>query len=159
MLKNRKPSGRPTIYTDELADRIMEVIATTTTGLKRRFDDDPDLPDHSTITKWRWTNEIFCRKYLEALQKRQHLMIEDLEEVAKDVIYYTDKEGNLRIDAPSVAVQTNILNIRKWHASKIAPKFYGDRHTLAHLENANDELRAELMQLRAELAMKNKKDY
>lgn len=157
--KPKAKIGRPSIFTQELADKICNTIATNSGGLKKLCAQFDFMPDEQTINEWRWKNRNFGGQYLEAKQTQMHLMLEECEELAENVLYYYDKDGNKRIDAPSVAKQMAKINMRKWHASKLAPKFYGDKHTVEDLLNSNNDMRDELMQLREQLAEKNKKDY
>ena len=154
-----KKNGRPTDFTEKLADHICMRVATNTEGLDKLCKKYPDMPDPDTINNWRWKYPEFFGKYLAARATQSHLIIEQCEDLADDVIYYTDKEGNQRIDAPSVAKQTIKINLRKWHASKLAPKFFGERTMVEELKGHNDEMMRELLELRAQLNEKNKKDY
>ena len=53
------PAGRPTIYTKELAERICELVATHTIGIKALCKMYDDLPDQHTIKQWRQKNLEF----------------------------------------------------------------------------------------------------
>ena len=159
VMRPGKVDGRPTIYTEELADLICLRIATNTGGLQKLCSKFPDMPHPDTINDWRWTKDGFSAKYLAARANQSHLIIEECETLADDVIYYHDREGNKRIDAPSVAKQMAKINIRKWHASKLAPKFFGDKVEFEHLKNQNEDMMKELLELRAQLTEKNKKEY
>lgn len=122
-----KPLGRPTIYTDELADKICDLVATHTEGLDelcRRFD---WMPGTNVIYGWRHKHPIFSQKYLQAKQSQAELYAEETFKIASQRPTYFDAEGNERVDAGAVAWQKMNVNLRQWHASKLAPKVYGDK--------------------------------
>jgi len=58
-----------------------------------------------------------------------------------------------------VAWQKLNVNTRQWHASKLAPKIYGDQKQIEELKNKNAEHDAEIKKLRTELDTQNKKEY
>lgn len=120
--------ARPTKYTEELATAICTEIATTTDSLRticKRL-------DISVATVLNWlkdeSNASFLAQYARAKEEQAELLVEQILEIAdyteKDTIYTesgekADKEwinrSRLRVDA------------RKWLASKLLPKKYGDR--------------------------------
>ncbi len=120
--------GRPTDYSEEFAKRICDFIATHTEGtseLCRLFD---WLPDESTIRLWRFKNRDFSLMYLAAKSFQSELMIEQVNNVySNEILYYTDSDGNERIDSPSVSLAVAKANTLKWQAARLAPKIYGER--------------------------------
>jgi hypothetical protein len=120
--------GRPTTYTPELAAYVCKIVATHTHGLKKLHAMYEDFPDHTTIALWRFKHKEFSSQYLEAKQAQMDLTMENLDDVLDESLhYYTDEKGNQRIDSPSATIAIAKANNRKWFASKIAPKLYGDR--------------------------------
>ena len=124
-------TGRPSIYSEELANRICEVVATNPNGLPtlcKKFD---FMPDPDTIRVWRWTKPLFSAKYTLAKQHQAELMAESSEDVIEELASYefVDKEGATRLDSGMVAKARLLIDTRKWHASKLAPKIYGDKAT------------------------------
>lgn len=132
MTKKKHPddllkTGRPTIYTSELADRICDLLATDTACLDEICAKNPDLPGHDSIYKWRHRHPEFAEKYLHAMHSRSHLYAEETLKIAREKSTYLDAEGNNKIDPGYVAWQKMNVNLRQWHASKLAPKVYGDK--------------------------------
>lgn len=119
--------GRPSIYTQELAALICHRVATHRYGIKklcRMFD---DMPDHTTIHAWRYTNREFSNQYLEAKKSQIDLAIEEIDEIIQEnILFYKDSEGNDRIDSPSATIAIAKANNAKWAASKLLPQIYGD---------------------------------
>lgn len=122
--------GRPSIYTDELADRICELVATNTDGLPKLCAEHDWMPGEETIRIWRFRNLEFAGKYAQAKRFQAELMAEQVKEIAAEKAYYIDAEGNQKVDPGFVASQRLQADTVKWLASKLAPKIYGDRQTI-----------------------------
>jgi len=151
--------GRPTIYNEALADKICELVACTDEGLDHICAQHDDLPDASTVYQWRFKYPSFSQKYLQAKQLQGEMFAEGTIKIAKQKATYFDSEGNERVDAGHVAWQKLNVNTRQWHASKLAPKIYGDQKQIEELKNKNAEHDAEIKKLRTELDAQNKKEY
>lgn len=151
--------GRPTTYNPEIASIVCQRVATNPVGINRLCKMFDDMPDPTTIFLWRHTHPLFSLQYLEAKKFQSELMVEELEELLEDVHYYTDDKGQERIDPPSVALVTAKANNRKWVASRLAPKIWGDHKELEQAQATNAVLQSELEALRAKLDAQNKKDY
>lgn len=120
--------GRPTKYTEELAEQICELIATSSKGLNTICRETENLPAPSTVYKWLSEQPDFSEKYARAREIQADLLADEIIEIADDTSNdtlvsdtgeYANKEwinrSRLRVDA------------RKWKASKLAPKKYGDK--------------------------------
>ena len=123
--------GRPTTYNKKLADYVCEIIATHRHGLKKLCLMYKDFPDHTTIALWRFKHKEFSTQYLNAKQAQMDLIMEELDDLMDESLgYYVDDKGNKKIDPPSASIAIAKVNNRKWFASKIAPKLYGDRQQI-----------------------------
>lgn len=160
-LKNPPKSrmGRPSLYTDELADYIIRRVATSHLGLRALCESDDKMPDASTINGWKFDKPDFFSRYLVAKQMQAHLLAEDCEEEAYQKYYVEDALGQKRVDPGFTQSQRLIVDTKKWHASKLNPQYFGDKKIVDEIKSQNEDLKAELMALRAQLADKNKKDY
>jgi len=121
--------GRPTTYNPEIAALICERVATTCMGLKKMCDMSPDLPDQSTVNLWRYKHPEFSDQYAVAKLKQADLLAEECldisDDASKDVKY--DKDGNETCNTEFVQRSRLRIDTRKWLASKLLPKAYGDR--------------------------------
>lgn len=121
--------ARPTDFNQEIADIICDMVSTTTKGLRRLCAENPELPDESTIHRWRLKHEAFREQYAEAKRVQAELLAEEIIEIADDsshdVIY--DNDGNERINSEFVNRSRLRVDTRKWIAAKLLPKVYGDR--------------------------------
>lgn len=154
-----KKLGRPTIYTEELAQRICKVVATHSCGLKKLCEMFDWMPDHTTIHEWRWSNESFSNQYTKAKLAQAELMAEDCINIADDSGFdaHMNEQGNIVCDSEAINRARLRVDTRKWLAAKLLPKMYGDQ--VGAVLNDNESLRKEVQELRAQLDEKNKKEF
>jgi hypothetical protein len=110
-------AGRPSSYSDELAEEICEAIASGG-ALYKMVEKLDHWPDERTIYRWLEKNDAFRQKYARARERQADRRNEEIVVIADEA-----KDANiarLQVDA------------RKWQASKLAPKKYGDRVELEH---------------------------
>ena len=107
-----KPIGRPSSYTKELGQRVCELLASgqPMTPTKMR---ENGLPDPKTVYRWVEDNEAFRLEYTRARQFQAHVYADQIIELADGA-----EDANLA----RIQVDT-----RKWYASKVIPKLYGDK--------------------------------
>lgn len=125
----QKGRGRPSIFTQELADEICRRLAGGES--LRAICESEDMPDESTVRGWALDNKDgFFPQY----------------ERARLIAYHGMGEGTLDIsDNPSTdsgAVMRDRLRVdtRKWFLSKVLPKVYGDKiETTQKLVDENDQ--------------------
>ncbi len=148
MPKNgQKERGRPCKYTPELGDFICNIIATTSMGLPNICESYDFLPWPSTVRKWRLEYADFSAKYARAKLAQADILAEECLEIADSSTAENYNADRLRIDT------------RKWLASKLLPKQYGDKLLLEEKTEENVRLKEELLKLRADLDERNKKEY
>ena len=109
--------GAPSRYTKEVGDRICaELVNRKTDGTTRSLRDVcklKDMPHEATIYRWLNEHRDFCENYARARETLADMNACDIVHIAD-----TEEDSNrarVRIDA------------RKWFASKVAPKKYGDK--------------------------------
>ena len=122
------------VYTEEMADYICKIVATHPYGLPKLYIKFPDMPHPDTVREWRWQYPLFASKYAEAKRFQAELMAESIEDVTDELmtLSYVDKDGATRLDSGMVAHARLVVDSRKWQASKLAPKIYGDRSITEH---------------------------
>lgn len=156
LLKQKNPGGRPTKYNEEIAERICEAVAINDMGLAALVAQNEWMPESSTIRLWRFKHDGFSAQYTKAKQFQSELYAESTHEIAQEKAYFIDAEGNKKIDPGYVAWQKMNVNLRQWHASKLAPKIYGDKKMDETVSN-NDALN-KIKELVADLNKSNPSD-
>ncbi len=123
------------------------------------------MPKHVTINEWRWKIPGFSTLYAQAKVAQADLLAEECVDIADDMsrdsLTKSNREGEEYEVANTEWINRSRLRVdtRKWLASKLIPKIYGDAKRVEELEGQNDVLKAELRELREELDAKHKKDY
>lgn len=138
--KKKGPGGRPSIYTPELAQRICELVATHSFGLKKLGEVYEDIPSTETINQWRSEKPEFSAMYAEAKRRQADLMAEEIIQIAddgqNDWMETADDQGGTGWKVNGEHVQRSRLRMdaRKWLAAKLSPRIYGERQVV---ENHN----------------------
>lgn len=120
-------AGRPTKYTQELADEICEGI---TLGNSIRTVCKPEhMPAISTFYKWIRTNEQFAKQYARATEERTEAMAEDLLDIADNGAndYMDTENGKTKYNGDAIKRARLRVDTRKWLMAKMKPKKYGDK--------------------------------
>jgi len=122
--------GRPKFeYTEQLANEILEAIATSEKGLHLLCKENKEWPSYRVVYEWIQTKEDFRNKYARAREEQADYLADQIIEIADDSsgdIDY-DNEGNERENREFVSRSKLRVEARKWKASKLAPKKYGDK--------------------------------
>ena len=129
--QTKKKTGAPTIKTEKLLDDICAGIALGKSARAMCME-----VGISQRVLWNWlaTDEIFMQQYARAKERCADVYAEEIIEIADD------SSGDIRVleDGREVTdnefVQRSRLRVdaRKWYASKLVPKKYGDRITNEH---------------------------
>lgn len=121
------PGGRPSDYTAEIADEICTRLAN---GESLRAicgsDRDDFIPAMGTVLRWVATNDEFRNQY-EAARAVQ------AETMADEIVGIADGADHENSELRGAMTQRDRLRVdaRKWVASKLLPKKYGDK--IAHV--------------------------
>lgn len=105
--------GRPSAYTEDLADMICDRIAEGES--LRAICDDRDLPNWRTVFRWLESDASFASKYARAREFQAEVMDAKILAVAEGCTNDTALADRVKIGA------------FQWRASKLAPKRYGDK--------------------------------
>jgi hypothetical protein len=130
--KTARPVGRPTTYTQEVADIICKRLATGRT--LRDICRDDDMPAESSVREWAATDrEGFFAQYAKARESGYHAMADEVLEIAddgtNDWVERSGEDGKVMYVLNGEHVQRSRLRVdsRKWLLSKALPKIYGDK--------------------------------
>lgn len=117
-------AGRPSDYTQELADRICEELSE---GVSlRTVCLDENMPNASTVFRWLRTNEEFCKQYERACDERTETQQEIIIGMGDDAIKHAETADPKAAGAVVSAYKLKADNL-KWSMSKMKPKKYGDK--------------------------------
>lgn len=116
--------GRYTDYTEETADLLCARLSNGESLSKICREE--DSPSKTSVFRWLRANEEFRNQYARAREEQAEHFADELIEIADDTS--NDVTGELCMPN-SVAVQRAKLRVdtRKWIASKLLAKKYGDK--------------------------------
>lgn len=122
--------GRPSDFTKELGDRICAQLAE---GMSlRTVCNAEDMPSKTTVFNWLRTNKDFLDQYTRAKEESSDALIEDMLDIADDSsndYMAIVKGGEVQMVENKEVTNRSRLRVdtRKWIASKLKPKKYGDK--------------------------------
>lgn len=124
--------GRPTSYTQELADKICEELAT---GYSlRTVTKDLKLPSMETVFRWIRTHPEFREQYIRAKQEAADAMAEELLDISDDGTndfmeddYHKGRTPGYTINGENIQRSKLRVDTRKWLMAKMKPRVYGDK--------------------------------
>jgi len=127
------------MYTKELADKVCEQIATTTFSL-RTICSQEGMPSVGTVLKWLREREEFLAQYARAKDEQADMLIEEMIDISDDGSNDLMKivKGDVEYEQENKEVTSRSklrVETRKWIASKLKPKKYGDKITQEHTGN------------------------
>jgi hypothetical protein len=123
--EEKNKGGRPTKYSQDLANQICAELAigkSMRTVLKA-----DGMPAMSTVFKWLSTIPEFTEQYEKAKAESADALVEDMLYIAEEKPVLIDEKGVEKIDSAGVARNRLRVDTRKWVASKLKPKKYGEK--------------------------------
>jgi hypothetical protein len=105
--------GRPTKYSEALADRICEAMVNGQDLMS--ICNSPGFPDRTTVYRWAWSNPGFATR------------LEKAREALADHAAYEIGQIAANCTAETAAADRVRLAALQWRASKLSPRKYSDR--------------------------------
>lgn len=138
--------GRPSKFTPAIAATICERIAEGQS--LREICKADDIPPMRTIFDWLASNDEFSQQYARAREAQADALVEEILEIADDARNdWMDRqqgEDTIRVvDHEHIARSRLRVDSRKWFASKVAPKKYGERVTQELVGKDNGPIQTE----------------
>lgn len=123
-------NGRPTIFDQDLADRICSQLADGDS--MRTVCKAEDMPCKATLFNWIRTNEHFLDQYTRAKQESADALTDEMLDIADDAsndwMLNNDKDNEgYKVNGDHIQRSRLRIETRKWLASKLKPKKYGDK--------------------------------
>ena len=109
--------GRPSLYTPELARIICNRLAEPES--LKAICRDPGMPSESAVLRWVTRSPEFRRQYDLARDFGRQMAAEEVLEIADSVFP----------NAEAVALARRLIDAKKWHLGRMAPKRRGPRVT------------------------------
>lgn len=131
--EEKNKGGRPTDYSDELAKEICDAIASTSKGYKGILEENPHFPARTTLFRWLREHTTFRNMYAQAKRDQIEVYVDEILEISDDSAHDTlmreDKYGGAYEVCNNEWVNRSRLRVdtRKWLASKLVPRVYGDK--------------------------------
>ena len=126
-LKEPAKAGRKTTYSDDVANAICERIADGESLVS--ICSDANMPCRAIVYDWLRDKPLFSDRYARAREDQADFYAEQIIQIADDGKNdsYVDDSGKTMTDQDVVARSRLRIDARKWAASKLAPKKYGDK--------------------------------
>ena len=125
----KKKRGRPSIYSKALAKTICRRLAEGES--LRSICKDAAMPAISTVLAWLFDGEHdeFSEQYARARRAQAELRADEVIDLADDnaADWTIDEKGKKVVDHDHIARSRLRVDTRKWVASKLLPKVYGDK--------------------------------
>ena len=135
----KNKGGRPSDYTPELAERICNLLMEGQS--LRSICKGDDFPHIATVLAWLHRHEEFHEQYVRAREIQAEVMAEDILMLA---------DGSTE-EAGSVAKARLQVDARKWYASKVATRRFGDKvqheQKITITDLSDDELERKIREL------------
>lgn len=130
-------TGRPSAYTQEIADHICEKLSDGESLRKICLAE--DMPSKSAVFRWLLDRPDFRDQYARAREAQADAIADEILDIADDGTNdYMGEDEKYNGDA----VQRSRLRVdaRKWFAGKLAPKKYGDATLVKHADADGEKL-------------------
>ena len=137
---SKRNTGRPTKYTVALANELCRRLAEGES--LRAICTDERQPSMSTIMNWLFDGEHkeFEQEYARARRVQAEMFAEEIIDIADDASgdTTTGKDGEPVTDRENIQRSRVRIDARKWIASKLLPRVYGDK--IQHTGEGGEEL-------------------
>lgn len=124
--------GRPDNYTEELGDKICELLALGKS--LRSICDIDEMPSQPAVYRWIQKYEDFRKKYAHAREKQAETLFDEMLDIADDGYndWMTNKHGDEITNREAIERSKLRIEARKWMLGKLKPKKYGDKVEVEH---------------------------
>lgn len=125
-------TGRPSSFTQEIADKICEGIAEGK-SLRSMLLEDETLPASSTIFRWLSLDKAFSEQYARAREAQADVLFDEILDIADESAFdLTAGKDGLTVNQEVIARSRLRVDARKWMAGKLRPKVYGEKIQTEH---------------------------
>lgn len=149
-------------FNQDIADEILERIAGSSLSLANILAENIEYPKITTFFKWLNTNETFAKDYARAKECQAEYMAEEILMIAddgtNDYMTITKGDNEYNVEDREVTNRSKLrVDSRKWLASKLLPKKFGDKIDIdAKVETNPEATRIALLEIAAQINTKSK---
>src|SRR3990172_11034129 len=125
--------GRPTLYTDKLADEICAEVIKQPFSIHRICTENEAFPDSATVYRWLAKHEYFRDSYAWAKEGQSDLLRDEIidisDDTANDTLTITNKKGeSYDVENREWVNRSKIrTDNRRWLCERLSPTKYGTR--------------------------------
>lgn len=136
--ETRPKIGRPSSYSQEIADRICSELAEGKS--MRAVCREEGMPSMQTVFSWLRTKPDFLEQYTRAKDEAADALVDEMldiaDEATNDWMEVHDKDNpGYRLNGEAINRSRLRVDTRKWIASKLKPKKYGDKVAVGGAED------------------------
>lgn len=157
--KKENPAHRPTIYDEEMANYICDLISISPYSLVKIYQKHERFPHPDTIYRWANKYPEFFVKYMQARKLQAHCLVDSMLDDAQDISAYYDADGIERIDAGKINKAKTVIATKQWQSGRLNPKIFGATPDVTLLADENIKLKQEAQALREQLQEQYKRDH
>ncbi len=144
------PAGRPTTYTEEVADLICERLAGGESLLS--ICSEYPMPPLSVVFQWLHRQPPFAENYARARQTWADAEFEKMMQIADTVQIgektKTTKDGFVEVITGDMTDHRRLqVDTRKWALARMFPKKFGDATLLKHADPDGNALKVEVTRI------------
>ncbi len=138
-------SKEPVRFSEDLAREICIAISNSTLGIRDLCKMHSHWPNANTIMEWKIMHPSFGELYARAKQSQVEILVDEIVQIADDTTHdtltKTNKDGDEYYVPNSEYINRSRIRIdtRKWLASKLIPKLYGDKIQVEKTDASQDE--------------------
>lgn len=128
----RKATGRPSGYSEAITAAICAMLMSGKS--LRTICATPGMPGKFAVLEWLGKYPEFASQYARAREIQADTLADEIVDISDDGTndYMADKDGVAAYNAEAVQRSRLRVDARKWFASKLAPKKYGEKLDLNH---------------------------
>lgn len=127
-----KKTGRPSEYSDQMAGKICDLLASGESLVK--ICEHEDMPSRTSVFRWLAKDETFRNRYARAREIWADSEFENMMHIADTpmigVKTKTTEDGIETTEGDMIEHRRLQVDTRKWALARMSPKKYGDSTTL-----------------------------
>ena len=127
--EEKKPVGRPSTYSFELAQHMCKILGTTTQSINYLCNNLEGWPNTDTFFVWLNEHKEFTELYYIARRNQVESLVDKMTEIcsSRDRDYVTLADGKIVANMVGAAKDKLEVDNLKWRIARLRADIYGDR--------------------------------